>query len=65
MAGSINSGYNVNAASVPVSKYIANATHTGALQDQGSKVTKTEAPPEKQKPIVDAAPTPPDRKSVV
>lgn len=49
----------MNAASVPVSKYIANATHTGALQDQGSKVTKTEAPPEKQKPIVDVAPTPP------
>lgn len=44
MAGSINPGINLNAASVPVSKYISNATHTGALQDQGSKVVKSELP---------------------
>ena len=52
MAGSIN-GYNPNAVGVPVSKYIANATHSGALQDTGKKSTKVEA--EKiPEPVVEA-----------
>jgi hypothetical protein len=44
MAGSIH-GYNPNAVGVPVSKYISNATHTGALQETGKKATQVKADP--------------------
>jgi hypothetical protein len=45
MAGSINSGYNPSAASVPVSKYIANAEQVGVAQNTGKQATQVKADP--------------------
>ncbi|MBT9584983.1 hypothetical protein IV102_16690 [bacterium] len=60
MAGSIN-GYNPNAVGVPVSKYISNATHSGALQDTGKKATQVKADPVVESKVEKpAAPPPPE-----
>ena len=45
MAGSINPGFNPSLASVPVSKYISNATHVGATQQVGKEAAKVKDEP--------------------
>lgn len=47
MAGSINPGFNPSLATVPVSKYISNATHVGATQQVGKDAAKIKDDPAK------------------
>lgn len=60
MAGPINPGYNLSAATVPVSKYISNAAHVGVAQQTGREATQVNPEAESEpKPEVTASAAPP------